>query len=431
MIPFPSWQVLRRWPATLFRLTLATVDDRNAWNLVVEVFWASMLGSIASFNAAFALRLGASSSNIGLLSSVPALLAALVSIPAGRFLEKRGGRKGWVLGSLLLHRAGYLLVALVPFLPSGWLNQGTALVFLLVAMSPSVHFFGVGFSSMLADVVPERRRAAVFATRNIVSVATSSVGLFLVGQVLSRLAFPVNYQMMYAAGFVASMVSLAFLVKVRVPDAPVATTGDNAPLSLKRQWRWLRQLPNTQRTFVRFVTNTLVYSLGAWAAGPLYILFYVRELGASDAWLGSLGTVANVSAVIGYAGWRRIIEHWGEGATLRRVAVGAGLFPLLVGLLRSLTAILFAVGLDGLIVTGVNLSHFSLYLRACPVERRPLFIGLYTTVMNIGAFVAPLVGVAVADQIGLAPTLIACGILRVLGGLAFRLWPIQEVEDAG
>jgi MFS family permease len=183
-----------------------------------------------------------------------------------------------------------------------------------------------------------------------------------------------------------------------------------------------------QGDFVRIIVDTLLYGLGAWTAAPLYILYFVRELDATDAWIGLHGTVANVSAIAGYALWRRLVERWGESKTLKRTVMGAGLYPLLVGLSPALTPILFAAGLNGLITPGVNLSHFNTLLKICPADRRPSFIGLYTTVMNAGAFLCPLIGVALADRFGLAPTMIGCGVFWLLGALSFRIWPIRVAD---
>jgi MFS family permease len=422
------WEAIRHWPTCLLRVSLATTDDRNAWNLCVEIFWASILGTAAAFNAAFAVRLGAENSHIGLLNSLPACVAILVSIPAGRFLEGCRRRQAWVLGSLFVHRLGYVLVALLPWFPLGDFNQGAALVVLLVAMSVSVNFFGVGFSSMLADVIPERRRAAVFAARNIINTGMLSAGMLLAGQWLNHIAFPLNYQAMYLIGFAASMISMVYLLKVQTPKTPVAAQRLHVARPLKVLWQTLRQAVHEQGDFVRIVTNTLLYGLGAWTAAPLYILYFVRQLDASDAWIGLHGTVANVSAIVGYAIWRRLVERWGESRTLKRTVMGAGLYPLLVGLSPALTPILFAAGLNGLIVPGVTLSHFNTLLKVCPQDRRPSFIGLYTTVMNAGAFVCPLIGVALANRFGLAPTLVGCGVFWLLGALSFRLWPIRVAD---
>jgi len=414
----------RNW----LRLNLATADDRNAWNLYVELFWASILGIAAAFNAAFAVRLGAENSHIGLLNSLPALAAILVSVPAGRFLERRAKRQAWVLGSLFVNRMGYVLVALVPWLPTAGLNKGAVLVALLVAMSFPVNFFSVGFSAMLGDVIPERRRATVFATRNIINTGMLSVGMWLAGRWLNRVTFPLDYQAMYLVGFLASMLSMVYLVKIRVPDARAAAPIAHAARPLREQWRALRQVMRDRNDFVRIVVDTLLYGLGAWTAAPLYILYFVRELHASDAWIGLHGTVANVAAIAGYALWRRLIGRWGESRTLKRTVMGAGLYPLLVGLSPSLTPILFAAALNGLIAPGVNLSHFSTLLKVCPEKHRPSFIGFYTTIMNVGAFIAPLVGVALADRFGLGPTLVGCGAFWLVGALSFRVWPIRVAD---
>ena len=74
---------------SIFHVDMRNKDDRNAIFLVAEIFFASIMGAAGAFNAAFAVRLGASNSQIGLLSSIPALLALIVSIPAGRFLQKK------------------------------------------------------------------------------------------------------------------------------------------------------------------------------------------------------------------------------------------------------------------------------------------------------------------------------------------------------
>jgi len=51
-----------------FKINLSDTDDRNAWYLVVEMFWASILSAVASFNAAFAIRLQAENHEVGLLT---------------------------------------------------------------------------------------------------------------------------------------------------------------------------------------------------------------------------------------------------------------------------------------------------------------------------------------------------------------------------
>ena len=153
----------------------------------------------------------------------------LVSFPAGQFLQRRTRRMPWILGSLALYRAGFLLVALTPLIHIAGLSQGTLVVILLVATSAPAQFFNVGFLPMLATIIPEDKRAAVFTARNMVVNASLSLCVFLIGQWLSRVSFPINYQVMYVFGFLTSLLSLFFLVKLQVPDS-VSTQPEKGPV---------------------------------------------------------------------------------------------------------------------------------------------------------------------------------------------------------
>jgi len=71
--------------------------EHNARYLEIEVLWAGLLSVAAAFNSAYALRLGATNAQIGYLSSIPALLALLITIPAGQILNRRARRMPWVV----------------------------------------------------------------------------------------------------------------------------------------------------------------------------------------------------------------------------------------------------------------------------------------------------------------------------------------------
>lgn len=414
----------------LFKLDLSRIEQRNAWYLVVEMFWASMLSAAATFNAAYAIRLGATNTEVSLLSSVPALMAVLISIPTGQFLQKRPRRKPWLLWSLGLHRFGYLFVILVPWLPLEGAAKGLVLVLGLVTISLPAHFFNVGWIPMLSEVIPENMRASVFSARNIFYNAVLSVCGLLFGFWLERIPFAINYQSLYFFGFVCSMVSLYFVAKVEVPDSPYTPAEGPAPRTLKGRMKLLRQALDSQPAFLRITINTWLHGVGVWMVGPVYVLFFVKELGANEGWLGLNGTVASVATIIGYTLWRSIIQRRGELSILRLTIICVGLYPVVVGLVQSLPLILIATALNGLLVPGVNLSHFNTLLKVTPEKERPGYTALYMTAANIGAFVSPFVGIALANAIGFAPTLIICGLLSVIGSFSFWIWPVMHTAQA-
>jgi len=251
------------------------------------------------------------------------------------------------------------------------------------------------------------------------------VTVFLFGQWLDWVRFPLNYQIMYIFGFLTSLMSVFYLIRVKVPDRLVIPPEPRQSRSLGEQLRLARQSIAGHPGIFRIATNTFMHGMGVWAASALYVLYFVRVLGASDAWIGLQGTIASACTIIGYALWRGVISRWGESRVLKCTIVCLGLYPLLSGMLPSLTAILLVSGLNALIVPGVNLSHFNTLLKVTPPESRPAYTALYMSFVNTGAFIFPLVGVWLADRIGLAPTLIACGIFSILGSTSFWWRPVH------
>jgi MFS family permease len=399
--------------------------ETNARYLEIEVFWAGLLTVAAAFNSAYALRLGATNAQIGLLSSIPALLALLITIPAGQVLNRRARRMPWVIWSLALTRVGYLLVALIPLLNID--QQGAAVVWTLILFTAPAAVFGVGWNSMMADVVPEAQRARLFAARNIIVAVVVTGGTFIASRWLTAVPFPLNYQVLYLIGFVGSVISTVYITRMQVSDSVVKPAPQRA--SLRTRLAGARHAFRQQPDFMRIVVSTLAHGLGLWMIGPIYVLYYVRQLGASDGWIGANATVASLTPVLGYYVWQRVVARRGENWVLIRTISVIGLYPILVGLTPNLALILVWTGLQGLIAPGVNLGHFPMLLKVCPGEARPLYLGIYTTIMNIGAFVMPLVGVWLSDRFGFAPVLIAGGMLCLLGSSLFRWWPLKTADS--
>ena len=408
----------------LFHLNMKRQDDRNAWYLIVEIFWASLLASAASFNAAFALRLGASNSDIGLLSSIPSLLAIIIAIPAGRFFAGLSRRKPWIVGSLAIHRAAFMLLVLLPLLPGAGIAMGPIAVWIMILIGIPAHFFNIGFTPLLADVISEERRAAVFSARQIVYNAAVSILIFSLGKWLQLAPFPLNYQVMFGVGVLTSMISIYYLFKMNVPDHPPAVV-TSEPVSLKNEWKLLRTALFETPGFGPIVRNTFVQSFALWAANPLYILYFVKTLKADESWLGLNGTIVSIVTIFAYMIWRKWMGGLGEAKTLKITIAIASTYPLLVGLSPSLPVILGAGALFSFFNAGVGLSHINTLLRVIPDDKRPQYIAFWTVLMNIGAFVAPLISVQIANLIGVVPTLIGCGIISTLGAISFTIWPIH------
>lgn len=415
--------------ASLYRflhLNPENKDDRNAFYLVIEMFWATFLAAASSFNSAYAIRLGASDREIGYLSSIPALLAILISIPAGKKLQKSARKKQLVVSSLTIYRIGFLAIGLVPWFNVFGISNGTMVVGTLIVFSSAAMFFNVGFSPIQAEVITENRRAAVISMRMQIYHAVYSLVVFLLGLWLEAILFPLNYQIMYMVTFGMSILSIVFLLKLEMPEgkpyhAPEMTEKNAFRQQITDSIRIFNQYP----VFLRFMLNTLFMNLGLWAVMPLFTLYYVNDLKATDGWLGLQGALHSVTNIGGYALWRKIVYRFGENRMLKITTMFRPLFPLLIATFPNLTAIMIINSIWGVLIPGLGLSHSSVFLKTLPPDAREEATAIYSTIQNIGAFLLPLLGIAVSEQLGIRTTLFIFAGVRFLGSLTWTLFPIE------
>jgi Na+/melibiose symporter-like transporter len=274
--------------------------------------------------------------------------AVFLYIPAARFLERRARRTPWIWGSLFLARVGYGLIVMLPWvIPAQY--QGAALVWLLIAISVPSTFFATGFNPLLADVIPERDRARVFANRNIINGMVVATLTFLAGRWLDTAAqidwatFPRNFQILYVIGFLGAATSSWYLLKIKVPDSKVIAPEPQEHGARPKPAQIIanaRRFVAENRGFVRITANTLAFGFGDWLLAPVYTIFFLRHLGASDGWVGLNSTLANVGVIVGYTLWRKWIEQLGHNRTLLITIPLSACYPFLVSLFPNLTLIL-------------------------------------------------------------------------------------------
>jgi MFS family permease len=389
------------------------------------------------------------------MNSLPSVLVILVSIPFGRFMQTSNRKLFWALVGISLYRLGYMTFALAPLFTGPILTPAIYFVLMFSLVAIPIQFHNIGTVGLMIDLVPENHRAAIFTNRSLISSLVSTAGVFLAGLWLNRHAFPANYQVLFlVAGFLAFLNLFAWLgmrfPKHPVPALPEASpsapglAGVSQPAPGEEIPKPARDLPASTRkhplvghilelthvfrgqpNYTRFMINTLLLNIGLWLVGPLYVLYTVRQLGASDAWIGLSSTIASISSLVGLMLGRRLVEIWGDVVAQRRLVLLMGLYPLLIGLSPSLSVILVMNGIYNLFTPGFSLANYSLSLKAIPSHRREDATAITNTATSIGAAIFPLVGVALSNHLGISTTLIICGLLALLGSLSFWIWKIK------
>ena len=339
------------------------------------------------------------------------------------------------MGSLGLFRFCFVIMALAPWINFSGMNDGSLVVILLILFAVVNRPFIIGFAPMQSEVIPPGRQSAVISVRMQIFHAVRSISVLLLGFWLDAVVFPLNYQIMYLVTTALSVISLIQLIKINGPEKSAAEQKQilierDTKVSFKQQLAELLKVIKDHPRFLRFMINTLLMNFGMWATMPLFTLFYVNELGASDGWLGTYSALHSVCNIGGYALWRPVIRKYGENKMLKWTALLRPLWPLSIATFPNLNAILAIAGAWGLLIPGLDLCQQSMYLKILPEDAREQAQSIHSTIQNTSMFLSPLLGIAVAEAIGIPSTLFIFAGVRLLGSLMWIINPLDSPKFA-
>jgi MFS family permease len=169
------------------------------------------------------------------------------------------------------------------------------------------------------------------------------------------------------------------------------------------------------------VLSAFVFNAGLMLAAPVFPLYWVRALHASDSWIGIINTVNNGVLLVAYFLWTALLGRKGVVFVLRVCGFGLALYPLLTGLTKSVPPLALYAGMAGVFGAGINLVLFDILLSTCPQQRTASYVALYQTTTYAATFLGPLLGTTLAASLGYAPALFVSSGLRLAGVVLFIL----------
>ncbi len=385
-----------------------------------------MMGGIFSFISVFIVRLGASRLEASLLTSLPAIIMALASLPSGQVIQRQRDLVRFTNLVRAFHRGSILLVALLPFFTRRALVTVIIVIWTLKAITNAL--LESSWMAVIAEVIPPHRRAEVNGRRWMILGIVTASATALFGYMLDRLPFPINYQIVFVISFVGGTLGMLFWGKLKIPEnvsvAAEETVEEQRDLRerLTAYWRSFR-IPS----FVRYELTATIFRLGFSLPAALYSIYWIRHLEASDLWVGWQTTTNQLALIVGYAVWGKVVSRKGYFRPLLICSIGIGLYPVLTALATSQVWLPLISIIQGFFITGINLSLFDTLLAVCPSNRRPSFFAVNTMLVSVAIFIAPLLGSALAGVASVKAVFYVAGGIHLIAALLF--WTLR-VADA-
>jgi MFS family permease len=176
-----------------------------------------------------------------------------------------------------------------------------------------------------------------------------------------------------------------------------------------------------ERGFVSFVLKRFVFLTGTSLATPLFPLYYVRVVQASDWWIGLINTAQMAVVLFGYLFWARQSRRRGSRFVLLVSTLAMALYPALTAASTRVEVITIIAGVAGVFQAGIDLVFFDELMRTVPPAYTATFVSVAQMLTYFSAMLAPLLGTLLADRIGLAGALAISAGVRLLGFALFAL----------
>lgn len=415
----------------------------NFLHLYLDIAWFGVLNaSTLSFISVYVVRIGATAFQVGLMSAIPAVLAIVLSIPAGWWLRNQAVDRVTYLTSVLF-RMFYLLWIPLPILfPEPAQVQFVLAVTFLMSVPGTA--LAVGFNALFADAVPPEWRGQVVGIRNALLAVSFILTSLFCGVILDRVSFPYNYQIVFALGFLGSVMSSYHLYKIRLtgekPLRVERTLGDLAMPGVTRilgdairsgvalrfltRLRTLRppRFSTLRGPFGRVLLLLFAFHLTQHLAIPLFPIYWVDRLHLPDQTL-SLGNALFYGTVfLGSTQLARLTQHWGH----YRITVAGTLlmaaYPSLTAMTQDVTLYLITSIIGGLAwaLAGGALGNY--LLDKIPADERPGHLAWYIVISNSSILLGSLGGPLLSQLIGLVPALVLIAFGRLMSALAIWRW---------
>ncbi len=426
---------------------LPTLEQRsNFKRLYADIFWWGILGgSTISFINIFATRAGATSFHLGLMTAGPAVINLAFSLPAGRWLESRDNLRMAYLTSII-NRLGYLFFIFLPLIS---LSNQSLSIYILIGLTLLMAIPGVilviAFNAMFADIVPPEFRAEIVGKRNALVALSLTTTSLISGQILDKVAFPHNYEIVFAMGLAGGLLSCYYIGRLHLqkidqkpqrvgqPILDFARPGTirghlatrfsaGARFLTRSEGKSLFRPDLLRGPYGKFMLACFVFYACQYLPIPLFPTFFVNELQLTDSTI-SLGTsFFHATMLLTSVLLRPASKKLGYHRLLVVNAAGYAIYPLLNGITDQVWVFLLASLLGGAtwgLLSGALLNRL---MERVPGDDRPAHMALHNLALHLGVLLGSFMGPVFSDWIGIRPALLSSAGLRILSAILLIFW---------
>jgi MFS family permease len=396
------------------------------------VAWSVNTGLGSNFITPYALKLGANNTQIGLLTSVPNLVASLSQLETPKLMEK-ASRKKIVTNCVMVQALTWLPISLVAILflffgGNAMIAPTLVIIFYTVYLLMGT-LVSPAWSSWMGDLVPEKERGRFFGRRNRI-VGFAGIIAMLVGALFLDFFKNWNYALLsfvaiFMVAMVARLISWHYLTKQQEPKFKYEHEYYFSFSNFVKRMR--------NNNFGRFTIYVASMDLMVNLAAPFFAVYMLKELNLNYFVFTVITVSASLATVLSMPFWGKFSDRYGNLRALKICGLLIPAIPILWLVSPNPIYLVFVQFISGTVWAGFNLAAVNFIYDAVSRQRRGICFAYFGTLDGICIFVGATLGglFATYANVGFMSTLLllflVSGVLR-LAVSAIMLPELKEVR---
>jgi MFS family permease len=385
------------------------VDNALRHSVRDGMAYTVQVGAGETYFSAFALFLRATAPQVALLSTLPPLLASSAQLFSA-WIGSYVGRRRLVLFGCALQALLWLPIIVLPALLGGYAIP--ALLVLLVLYHSANNLAAPQWTSIMRDLVSERRRGRYFAHRTRLMTITTFVSLVACGLILHELDTSgrtyLGFVVIFLIAFAARTISVYHLTFLH--EMPPTTTAPDMHIE-----HWWRTLLSTGA--IGFSIYVALMNAAVGISSPFFTVYMLRDLELNYFEFTILQGTSVLVQFLMLTTWGRVADIYGNRLILIVTSISLPIVPAIWLFSDNFWALMLFQALSGLSWSGFTLSAGNLLYELVPQTRRAAYVAFHNVGTAAGVFGGAMLGSLL--QVVLPPRAVLFGESGVVSSLLY------------
>lgn len=350
--------------------------------------YSVMAGGGETYMSAFALFLRATAPQVALLATLPPLLGSLAQLLSA-WLGTFTSRKRIVLAGCSVQAFLWIPILLVPIATTGG-GAVTALLVLYALYFSANNFAAPQWTSLMRDLVSERRRGRYFGHRTRLTTITTFGALVVGGLILHAFDTAgrtyLGFVIIFGIAFLARAVSVYHLTYMHEPPPGPDAVPD------MHITQWWRSLQTTGA--LGFSAYVALMNGAVGISSPFFTVYMLRDLELSYLEFTVLAGTSVFVQFLTLRTWGRVADVYGNRLILMVTSMSLPVLPVLWLVSDNFWYLIAIQGVSGLSWSGFTLCAGNLLYEIVPNSRRAAYVAFHNVGTAAAVFAGAMLGAA-------------------------------------